>query len=109
MTIMPIAARILAWVAAGAADSVKKYMSLKQVPPPRSISAHAAIHAHMRAAIGMIVIEFPSPYATDAMDYLNKGIALRDLLREEPLLSFCIAPHAPYTVSDKTFERIAVM
>jgi len=63
----------------------------------------------MRAAIGMIVIEFPSPYATDAMDYLNKGIALRDHLREEPLLSFCIAPHAPYTVSDKAFERIAVM
>jgi 5-methylthioadenosine/S-adenosylhomocysteine deaminase len=72
-------------------------------------AAQAALHAHMRAAIGMIVIEFPSPYATDAMDYLNKGIALRDVLREEPLLSFCIAPHAPYTVTDKTFERIAVM
>jgi 5-methylthioadenosine/S-adenosylhomocysteine deaminase len=72
-------------------------------------AAQAVLHAHMRAAIGMIVIEFPSPYATDAMDYLNKGIALRDYLREEPLLSFCIAPHAPYTVSDKAFERIAVM
>ena len=72
-------------------------------------AAQAVLHAHMRAAIGMIVIEFPSPYATDAMDYLNKGIALRDHLREEPLLSFCIAPHAPYTVSDKAFERVAVM
>jgi 5-methylthioadenosine/S-adenosylhomocysteine deaminase len=72
-------------------------------------AAQAVLHARMRAAIGMIVIEFPSPYATDAMDYLNKGIALRDHLREEPLLSFCIAPHAPYTVSDKAFERIAVM
>ena len=72
-------------------------------------AAQAVLHAHMRAAIGMIVIEFPSPYATDAMDYLNKGLALRDHLREEPLLSFCIAPHAPYTVSDKAFERIAVM
>jgi 5-methylthioadenosine/S-adenosylhomocysteine deaminase len=72
-------------------------------------AAQAALQARIRAAIGMIVIEFPSPYATDAMDYLNKGIALRDHLREEPLLSFCIAPHAPYTVSDKTFERIAVM
>ena len=72
-------------------------------------AAQAVLHAHMRAAIGMIVIEFPSPYATDAMDYLNKGLALRDHLREEPLLSFCIAPHAPYTVSDKAFERVAVM
>ncbi|MFN7085812.1 MAG: TRZ/ATZ family hydrolase [Burkholderiales bacterium] len=72
-------------------------------------AAEAVLHARMRAAIGMIVIEFPSLYATDAMDYLNKGIALRDHLREEPLLSFCIAPHAPYTVSDRTFEHIAVM
>jgi 5-methylthioadenosine/S-adenosylhomocysteine deaminase len=49
----------------------------------------------------------PSPYAGDARDYLAKGLAMRDALRDEPLLSFCIAPHAPYTVSDATFERIA--
>jgi 5-methylthioadenosine/S-adenosylhomocysteine deaminase len=70
--------------------------------------AQAVLQAHMRAAIGMIVVEFPSPYAADAADYLSKGIAMRDHLREEPLLSFCIAPHAPFTVSDATFERVAV-
>jgi len=71
-------------------------------------AAQAALHARMRAAIGMIVFEFPSPYATDAMDYLDKGIAMRDRLREEPLLSYCLAPHAPFTVSDASFERVAV-
>lgn len=71
-------------------------------------AAQAALQAHMRAAIGMIVVEFPSPYAADAADYLSKGIAMRDALREEPLLSFCIAPHAPFTVSDATLERVAV-
>ena len=70
-------------------------------------AAEAALAAGMRAAIGMIVIEMPSPYAGDARDYLAKGLAMRDALRDEPLLSFCIAPHAPYTVSDPTFERIA--
>jgi 5-methylthioadenosine/S-adenosylhomocysteine deaminase len=60
----------------------------------------------MRAAIGLIVIEFPSPYASDAQDYLSKGLALRDTLRGEPLLSFCLAPHAPYTVSDQTLRRV---
>ena len=70
--------------------------------------AHAALQAGMRAAIGMIAIEFPSAYASDAADYLTKGIAVRDTLRDESLLSFCLAPHAPYTVSDATFERIAV-
>ncbi len=69
--------------------------------------AHAALQSGMRAAIGMIAVEFPSAYASDAADYLTKGMALRDTLRDESLLSFCLAPHAPYTVSDATFERIA--
>jgi 5-methylthioadenosine/S-adenosylhomocysteine deaminase len=69
--------------------------------------AQAALEAGMRAALGMIVIEMPSPYAGDARGYLAKGLAMRDAFRDEPLLSFCIAPHAPYTVSDSTFERIA--
>ncbi|MGZ8229079.1 MAG: TRZ/ATZ family hydrolase [Burkholderiales bacterium] len=70
-------------------------------------AAEAAVDAGMHAAIGMIVIEMPSPYASDARDYLAKGLAMRDALRDEPLLSFCLAPHAPYTVSDPTLERIA--
>jgi len=69
-------------------------------------TAAAAITAGMRAAIGLIVIEFPSPYASDAQDYLSKGLALRDTLRGEPLLSLCLAPHAPYTVSDQTLRRV---
>lgn len=69
--------------------------------------AEAALEARMRAAPGMIVIEMPSPYAADANDYLAKGLAMRDAFRDEPLLSFCLAPHAPYTVSDSTLERVA--
>jgi 5-methylthioadenosine/S-adenosylhomocysteine deaminase len=73
---------------------------------PRA-AARAALEARMRAALGMIVVEFPSPYASDAQDYLNKGIALRDELKSEPLLSYCFAPHAPYTVSDKSLRQVA--
>jgi 5-methylthioadenosine/S-adenosylhomocysteine deaminase len=69
-------------------------------------AAKAAVTAGMRAAIGIIVIEFPSNYAGDPDDYLNKGLAARDELRSQPLLSFCMAPHAPYTVSDKTFKKL---
>jgi len=71
-------------------------------------TANAALQAGLRAAIGMIAVEFPSAYASDAADYLAKGIALRDTLHDETLLSFCLAPHAPYTVSNATFERVAV-
>ncbi len=72
-------------------------------------AAEAALVLGMRAAIGLFVIEFPTAYATDADDYLRKGLAARDRLRNEPLLSFCLAPHAPYTVSDAIFERIATL
>jgi 5-methylthioadenosine/S-adenosylhomocysteine deaminase len=71
-------------------------------------AAHAALQSRMRAAIGIITFEMPSLYASDAADYLAKGLATRDALREEPLLSFCLAPHAPYTVSDATFRQVAV-
>jgi 5-methylthioadenosine/S-adenosylhomocysteine deaminase len=67
----------------------------------------AALEAGMRAAIGLIVIEFPSAYASDAQDYLHKGLALRDRHAGTDLVSFCLAPHAPYTVSDATFRRVA--
>lgn len=72
-------------------------------------AAEAAQSLGMRAVLGMVIIEFPTAYATDADDYISKGLAVRDRLRGEPLISFCMAPHAPYTVADKTFERIATL
>lgn len=71
-------------------------------------AARAVLQAGMRAALGIITVEFRSAYAVDAQDYLAKGIALRDSLRDEPTLSFCLAPHAPFTVSDATFTQIAI-
>jgi 5-methylthioadenosine/S-adenosylhomocysteine deaminase len=69
----------------------------------------AFVDAGMRAAIGLIAIEFPTAYASDPDDYLAKGVAARDAMRDQPLLSFCFAPHAPYTVGDRTFTRIGTM
>ena len=69
----------------------------------------AALEAGMRSSHGIIVIEFPSAYAADAADYLRKGLELRDRYRDEPLASFCLAPHAPYTVSDASFRQIATL
>lgn len=73
------------------------------------MTARAALDAGMRAAVGIILIEFPTAYASDAQDYLHKGLAMRDELKHESLLSFCMAPHAPYTVSDKSFEQVLTL
>ena len=67
----------------------------------------AVLESGMRASLGMIVLEFPTAYGSDPDDYLAKGLALRDRWREHPLVSFCLAPHAPYTVSDASFHKIA--
>ena len=72
-------------------------------------AARAALALGMRAALGLPVIDAPTAYAADAEDYVAKGLAVRDALREQPLLTFCMAPHAPYTVSDKTFSRLITL
>lgn len=72
-------------------------------------AAEAAREAGIRAVLGVTVIEFPTAYASDAGDYLAKGLAVRDAWRDEALVSFTLAPHAPYTVGDQTFEQIATL
>lgn len=63
----------------------------------------------MRASLGMIVLDFPTAWAANADEYISKGVGLRDELKHHDLLSFCFAPHAPYTVSDEPLERIRAL
>jgi 5-methylthioadenosine/S-adenosylhomocysteine deaminase len=72
-------------------------------------TARAALRVGMRVAIGVIAIEFPSAYAPDAAGYLQKGLATRDAFRGEKLITFTLAPHAPYTVGDEMLKRMAVL
>jgi len=72
-------------------------------------AARALLAAGMRAVVGIIAIDFPTAYASDADDYLRKGLQARDELRGEPLVSFTLAPHAPYTVNDGTLRHIATL
>ena len=69
--------------------------------------ARAAQAMRMRAVLGIAVFEAPTAYGTGPQDYLSKGLALRDELRDQPTLSFTLAPHAPYTTSDATLQRVA--
>lgn len=69
----------------------------------------AAREIGMRAHLGITVIDLPTAGGGDADDYLDRGIALFDEWRNEPLLSFAFAPHAPYTIGDATFRRIGML
>ena len=72
-------------------------------------SVEAALAAGLRSVHGIVVFEFPTAYGSDAADYLRKGLELRDRWREERLVAFTLAPHAPYTVADGTFRRVAAL
>jgi len=69
-------------------------------------AAEAVLQAGMRANLGLIVLEFPTSYAHDVDDYLQRGLGARDRWRGEDLLRASLAPHAPYTISDETFGKV---
>ncbi|MDR2711067.1 MAG: TRZ/ATZ family hydrolase [Burkholderiales bacterium] len=72
-------------------------------------TAEAVNVSGIRAALGLTVLEFPGAYAKNADDYFAKGLAAHEALYGKPRLSFCLAPHAPYSVSDRSFERVATL
>ncbi|MGQ0528369.1 MAG: TRZ/ATZ family hydrolase [Panacagrimonas sp.] len=69
-------------------------------------SAAAFSSAGMRAAVNLIVIDFPSAWASSPDEYLRKGLEVHDAVRHNPLVRTVLAPHAPYTVSDAPLQRV---
>lgn len=65
--------------------------------------------AGMRAALGGAVLEFPTPYAADADAYIARALASRDDFSADPKLKLMLTPHAPYTVSDATFQKLVMI
>ena len=75
----------------------------------QDVGAKAVKAAGMRAALGGAVLEFPTPYAADADSYIARGLASRDMFAADPNLKLMLTPHAPYTVSDKTFLKLVAI
>lgn len=72
-------------------------------------TGHAAQEAGLRAQLCFPILEMPTAWARDADEYLHKGLALHDTFRHSALVSVGFGPHAPYTVSDGTFERVVTL
>lgn len=68
-----------------------------------------ASECSMRATIGLIVVDFPTVWARDADEYLDKGTQVHDRFRDDPLIRTAFAPHAPYSVSDAPFARVRTL
>lgn len=63
----------------------------------------------MRGRVGMIVLDFPTPYADGPDAYLARGRELHDSLHGHPRVGTMFAPHAPYTVGDDSLKRIRAL
>jgi 5-methylthioadenosine/S-adenosylhomocysteine deaminase len=59
--------------------------------------------------VGLPVIEFPSAWAKTQDEYFERAGETHDSFRDDALIRTAFAPHAPYTVSDESFERIRVL
>ena len=73
------------------------------------VMARTADRLGMRAVTGLIVLDFPTPWAANSEEYFEKGIALFDELRHVELVTAALAPHAPYTVSNQPLEKIRML
>ena len=72
-------------------------------------TAEVCVNIGMRAVIGLIVIDIPTSWASNSDEYITKGEYIHDTFKHNPLISTAFAPHAPYTVSDDSLKRIAVL
>lgn len=69
-------------------------------------AARAVLETGVRGVIGMILIGFPSGYATDLDGYIDKGHQAMHRYQGEQRITFAYAPHAPYTVGTEAWERL---
>ncbi|HYG05822.1 MAG TPA: TRZ/ATZ family hydrolase [Stenotrophomonas sp.] len=73
--------------------------------------AQAAVYKKygFRALVGAPVIDFPTAWAQSDDEYFDRAGELHDQWRDDPLIGTAFAPHAPYTVSDASFERVRML
>jgi len=73
------------------------------------VTARVAADIGMRASVGLILIDFPTVWANNSEEYIDKGLAVFDHYKGHDLIKTAFAPHAPYTVSDEPLKHIRTL
>lgn len=73
------------------------------------VTAEVSRRFGMRAVLGLVLFDFPSPWGSGPEEYLRKGLTLRDQQKNDPLLSFMFAPHSTYTVSERWLKELRTL
>lgn len=77
-------------------------------------SAEAALEAGIRATCFTPVLDFPTNYAQNADEYIQKAVECNENIKAHPLnnnalVQIGLGPHAPYTVSDEPLIKITAL
>lgn len=73
------------------------------------VTARVAADIGMRASVGLILIDFPTVWANNSEEYIDKGLAVFDHYKGHELIKTAFAPHAPYTVSDEPLKQVRTL
>jgi 5-methylthioadenosine/S-adenosylhomocysteine deaminase len=74
------------------------------------IVAEAATDLSMRAVIATPVVDFPSAWAANIEEYLQKAADLvHDPYADHPLITTAFAPHSTFALSDESFAALRVV
>ncbi len=72
-------------------------------------TAACAAAAGMRVQVTFPILDFPTAWGSGPDEYLEKGLALVDDWRDDPLVNIAFGPHACYTVERRVLERVATL
>lgn len=72
-----------------------------------NVVAQLSADIGLRAQVAAPIFEFPSAWGSGADEYISKALELFDTWKSHKRVDIAFGPHAPYTVSIPTLERIA--
>ena len=73
------------------------------------IAAQALRSAGLRTQVVFPIMNVPTAWASDAREYLDKGLALRDHFRNDDLIDVGLGPHSTYTVDEPLLSTTATL
>lgn len=72
---------------------------------PDTTAAVASVTG-IRVTVGLIVIDFPSAWADNWQEYIDRGLAVHDQFHSDELVTTTFAPHAPYSVGNDPLKKV---
>lgn len=73
------------------------------------VLANTAISEGMRACIGPLVMSVPTGFAKNENEYLAKAERIYQEQPQHDLITWSLAPHAPYTTNDQTLLKVKAL